>query len=124
MANLLIETLAGDYDPEEFEDEYAEAVQALVEAKLQGGDVKRTKEPAPAAGEVVDLLAALQKSVAAARSARGEEDETAADTADAVDGTVDKKPAKKASTKKAAADKSDKKAAKKPAKKAAARKSA
>jgi DNA end-binding protein Ku len=73
MAQLLLETLAGDYDPSEFEDDYADAVQALVEAKLEGGEVKRTKEPAPSAGEVVDLLAALQKSVAAAKSARGED---------------------------------------------------
>ncbi len=37
MAKLLLETLAGDYDPSEFEDEYADAVHALVEAKLAGG---------------------------------------------------------------------------------------
>ncbi|CAA9342818.1 MAG: Ku-like_protein [uncultured Nocardioidaceae bacterium] len=73
MAKLLLETLAGDYDPSEFEDDYAEAVHALVEAKLAGGEVKQTKEPAPSAGEVVDLLAALQRSVAAAKTARGED---------------------------------------------------
>ena len=75
MAKLLLETLAGDYDPSEFEDEYAEAVHALVEAKLAGGEVKRTAEPPPSAGEVVDLLAALQRSVAAAKTARGEDAE-------------------------------------------------
>src|SRR6476659_6470338 len=53
MAQLLLETLAGDYDPSEVEDDYADAVQALVEAKLEGGEVKRTKEAAPSAGEVV-----------------------------------------------------------------------
>src|SRR5688500_13703084 len=63
MARLLLDTLAGDYDPDELEDDYADAVQALVQAKLEGGEVKRTKEEAPSAGEVVDLLAALQKSV-------------------------------------------------------------
>jgi DNA end-binding protein Ku len=124
MAQLLLETLAGDYDPEEFEDDYAEAVQALVEAKLQGGEVKSTKEAAPAAGEVVDLLAALQKSVAAARSARGEEDEAPAETADPAS-TDDKKPAKKTSAKKTAGDKKPaKKTEKKATKKTAARKSA
>jgi DNA end-binding protein Ku len=75
MAKLLLETLAGDYDPSDFEDDYADAVHALVEAKLAGGEVKRTKEPAPSAGEVVDLLAALQRSVAAAKTARGEDDD-------------------------------------------------
>lgn len=73
MAKMLIETLAGDYDPEDYEDDYAEAVHALVEAKLEGGEVTKAPEEAPASGEVIDLLAALQKSVAAAKSARGEE---------------------------------------------------
>lgn len=84
MAKLLLETLAGDYDASEFEDDYADAVHALVEAKLAGGEVKQTKEPAPSAGEVVDLLAALQRSVAAAKTARGEDpgEASAADTSD------------------------------------------
>jgi DNA end-binding protein Ku len=106
MARMLLDTLAGDYDPNEFEDDYAEAVQALVQAKLEGGEVKRTKEEAPQAGEVVDLLAALQKSVAAAKTARGEDDAEADE------------PAKKKASKKSASKKSDKK----PAKKAAAKK--
>jgi DNA end-binding protein Ku len=108
MARMLLDTLAGDYDPSEFEDDYAEAVQALVKAKLEGGEVKRTKEEAPQAGEVVDLLAALQKSVAAAKTARGEESDE------------DEKPAKKA-TKKTASKKTEKKPAKKTAKKTAAK---
>src|SRR6476620_5191855 len=109
MARMLLDTLAGDYDPSEFEDDYAEAVQALVKAKLEGGEVKRTKEEAPQAGEVVDLLAALQKSVAAAKTARGEESDE------------DGKPATKKSTKKTASKKTEKKPAKKTAKKAASK---
>jgi DNA end-binding protein Ku len=136
MAQLLLDTLAGDYDPNEFEDDYAAAVQALVEAKLEGGEIKRTKEPAPSAGEVVDLLAALQKSVAAAKSARGEDPgdvEEVAATADepgaSTDEPAEEKPKKggKAKTKKAkdSDDKPAKKTAAKkaPAKKAAAKKS-
>jgi len=90
MAKLLIETLAGDYDPSEFEDDYADAVHALVKAKLEGGEVKKLPEAPAASGEVVDLLAALQKSVAAAKTSRGEDVE------------VPKKPAKKAAAKKTA----------------------
>ena len=108
MARMLLDTLAGDYDADDFEDDYAGAVQALVQAKLEGGEVKRTKEEAPAAGEVVDLLAALQKSVAAAKTARGEDSDDAADEAE-------EKPKKKA-TKKSSAKK-------KPAKKSASKKS-
>ena len=105
MARMLLDTLAGDYDPSEFEDDYAEAVQALVKAKLEGGEVKRTKEEAPQAGEVVDLLAALQKSVAAAKTARGEESDE------------DEKPTKKKAAKKATSKKTEKKPAKKTASK-------
>ena len=124
--------LAGDYDPDDFEDDYAEAVQTLVQAKLEGGEVKRTKEAAPSAGEVVDLLAALQRSVAAAKKGRGEDDDESgeADDSDEQTGTSDgstkkatkkdsskKKPTKKAASKKTAAKKT---AAKKtPAKKSA-----
>jgi DNA end-binding protein Ku len=138
MAKLLLETLAGDYDPSELEDDYADAVHALVEAKLAGGEVKQTKEPAPSAGEVVDLLAALQRSVAAAKTARGEtEDEPGDETGDqtgdqAGDQTGDQtgdgaaapeekpKPAKR-TTKKASSKGGSKKktAAKEPARKSA-----
>ena len=72
MANMLVETLAGDFDVSDFEDVYAEAVQALVKAKIEGGEIKRTPTSTKSSGEVVDLLAALQKSVEAAKSARGE----------------------------------------------------
>ncbi len=126
MAQLLLDTLAGDYDASEFEDDYAEAVHALVEAKLEGGEVKRTKEPAPEAGEVVDLLAALQKSVAAARTARGEDtDESAAEAAREGTDEPEKKPAKKkSSTKKTAKKPAEKKPAKKGTGKKTAKKTA
>ncbi len=125
MAQLLLETLAGDYDPTEFEDDYAEAVQALVQAKLEGGDVKQTKEAAPSAGEVVDLLAALQKSVAAAKTARGEEPAAAADVDDELDAEAAEEPPKKKAGTKSGTKKTDKPADKKPAdKKSADKKSA
>src|SRR5215475_2635974 len=77
MANMLVETLAGDFDASEFEDDYAEAVEAVVKAKIEGGEVKKTPTSTKSSGEVVDLLAALQRSVDAAKSARGEDDDTA-----------------------------------------------
>jgi DNA end-binding protein Ku len=72
MAKMLVETLAGDFDPSELEDDYAEAVEAVVKAKIEGGEVHRTETSTKSAGEVVDLLAALQQSVEAAKQARGE----------------------------------------------------
>ncbi|HEY3529025.1 MAG TPA: Ku protein [Nocardioides sp.] len=100
MANMLVETLAGDFDPSEFEDDYAEAVDELVRNKIEGGEVKRTPVSTKTSGEVVDLLAALQRSVDAAKTARGE----------ATDDEAEKKPAKKAA-KKATAKKAAKKKA-------------
>jgi DNA end-binding protein Ku len=72
MATMLVETLAGDFDADEFEDDYRSAVEALVKAKVEGGEVERPPVAAKSSGEVVDLLAALQRSVDAAKSARGE----------------------------------------------------
>jgi len=106
MANMLVETLSGDFDASEFEDDYAGAVEALVKTKIEGGEVKRTETSTKSSGEVVDLLAALQRSVDAAKTARGESSSEA-----------DKKPAKKATAKKSTAKKT-------PAKKAAAKKTA
>jgi DNA end-binding protein Ku len=132
MAHMLVETLAGDFDASEFEDDYAGAVEALVKAKIEGGEVKRTATSTKTSGEVVDLLAALQKSVAAAKTARGEAPEDSAEsdeesaeekparkTAAKKSSTAKKAPAKKTAAKKAPAKKTAKKA---PAKKAAAKK--
>ena len=72
MAKMLVETLAGDFDPSEFEDDYREAVELMVKAKIEGGEVKQTPAAKKSSGEVVDLLAALQRSVDDAKSKRGE----------------------------------------------------
>ncbi|MSW68525.1 MAG: Ku protein [Actinobacteria bacterium] len=124
MAHMLVETLAGDFDASEFEDDYAGAVEALVKSKIEGGEIKRTETSTKTSGEVVDLLAALQKSVAAAKSARGEEtDEHATKKTAAKKSTAAKKaPAKKAAAKKVPAKKTAAKKA--PAKKTAAKKQA
>src|SRR3954451_14992865 len=72
MAHMLVETLAGDFDASEFEDDYAGAVETLVRTKIEGGEIKRTPTSTKSSGEVVDLLAALQRSVDAAKKGRGE----------------------------------------------------
>jgi DNA end-binding protein Ku len=113
MAQMLVETLAGDFDASEFEDDYAAAVQAVVAAKVEGGEVTRTPESTKTSGEVVDLLAALQKSVASAKAARGEAPEE--------QGSTSTGEARKTTTKAAAKKSAAKKA---PAKKAPAKKSA
>jgi DNA end-binding protein Ku len=113
MAHMLVETLAGDFDASEFEDDYAEAVETLVKTKIEGGEIKRTPTSTKTSGEVVDLLAALQRSVDAAKNARGE---TGSEIFDDLD-DEDEKPAKKSAAKKTA-----KSAAKKTTTSAAAKK--
>jgi len=88
MAHLLIEQLAGDFDPAEFEDDYAIALEAVVRSKIEGGEVATPAPAAEESGEVVDLLAALAKSVEKAKASRGE-------------APAEPKPAKKATRKKA-----------------------
>ncbi len=125
MASSLIESMAGDYDPDEFDDEYRDAVAALVEAKLENGEsAKLPAEGTSSAGDrgqVLDLMAALQRSVDAAKGRRSEGADTSSGTpAEAAAG--EKQATKKAATKKTAATKTATKKA--PAKKAAAKKTA
>jgi DNA end-binding protein Ku len=121
MARLLVDTLAGDYDASDYEDDYRGAVEALVQAKLEGGEIKKAPEAKESTGEVVDLLAALQRSVDAAKTSRGEPSSGADQDDDQAD-KAEEKPAKKKSDKKAAAKKSTTK--KSTAKKTAAKKKA
>jgi DNA end-binding protein Ku len=85
MAESLVESLAADFEPDRFEDRYATALTAMVEAKLAGAPPAPTPGTAPAGTEMIDLLTALQRSVERARAARGETPpgETTADTATA-----------------------------------------
>ena len=124
MAEQLIASLEAEFDPERYHDTYREKVLEIVEAKARGEEVVEPTE-APAATNVVDLMAALQASVAEAKAARerhpsaADEDDDASDHAPPArkKAPAAKKAAKKAPAKKAAAKKA-------PAKKAAAKKAA
>ena len=65
MARQLVESLVGDFDPEEYENEYRSDLRAMLEAKLEGKEIV-APEPAKEA-PVVDLMEALKQSVAQAR---------------------------------------------------------
>ncbi|QFG25002.1 Ku protein [Actinomadura sp. WMMB 499] len=72
MATSLIESMEGEFDPSEYTDAYREALQAVIDAKVEGREVARPAEEAeeePAA----DLLSALRASVEAAKKSRGGE---------------------------------------------------
>jgi DNA end-binding protein Ku len=69
MASSYIDSLAADFDPSQFTDEYKAAVEELVEAKAAGREVVSV-EPASDGGEVIDLVEALRASVEAAKAKR------------------------------------------------------
>ncbi|MET8144662.1 Ku protein [Sphaerisporangium sp. NPDC005288] len=69
MAESLIETMAGEFDPTEYHDAYREALQQVIEAKVAGKELVRP-EAAEQAGPAVDLMAALRASVDAAKRER------------------------------------------------------
>jgi DNA end-binding protein Ku len=104
-AEQLIDRLTrDDLEGAEFTDRYTEAVQQLIEAKQEGREMPTAPEEAAPAGQVVDLMAALQESVAKARAGRGETEAEVHDLPKKK--TAKKQPAKKAAAKKAGARKS------------------
>ena len=62
IAEKIVEQQSGDFDPSEFRDRYEDALRALIEEKRKGEPVKPVK-PANDDTKVVDLMAALKKSL-------------------------------------------------------------
>ncbi|MET8245757.1 Ku protein [Streptomyces sp. NPDC005202] len=71
LADALMDTL-GEVDLDDLHDEYREALEEVIAAKAAGEAPPQAPEPARG-GKVLDLTAALEKSVRAARQSRGEE---------------------------------------------------
>jgi DNA end-binding protein Ku len=70
MARQLIDSLASDFEPDRYHDEYREKVLELIEQKASGQEIvvqAPTEEPT----KVVDLMAALEASLAAAQEGKG-----------------------------------------------------
>ncbi|MFF3673380.1 Ku protein [Streptomyces sp. NPDC002120] len=73
LADALMATL-GEVDMASLHDDYREAVEAMIAAKAGGGFEPAEAVREPAGGQVIDLMAALEKSVRAAKASRGEAD--------------------------------------------------
>ena len=127
MAESYISTLKAEFDPERYHSDYREALEQLVENKIEGLPMPEAEdEDEGDTAEVVDLVAALRASVDAAKARRGESSASSSKPAKKAPAKktakkADGKPAKKAAAKKSTAKKAT---AKKTAKKAAAKKSA
>jgi DNA end-binding protein Ku len=82
MATSLVESMAGDFDPDEFTDDYRDALEKLIAAKAEGAELPEQPEEEDK-GDVVDLMTALERSVEQARSARsGKQQARASDDED------------------------------------------
>jgi len=102
MASSLIDSMAGDFVPDAFTDDYRAALQEVIDAKVEGREIVAPEEEEEAPSAAVDLMAALKASVERARAARGEA--PAADEGEARPATpitAAKKAAKKTPAKKA-----------------------
>jgi len=89
MAKLLVDDMSGEWDPEQYKDEFKAAVMELVEQKANAGETETVIEPqesSPAyADNVIDLTELLQRSLkggkgaskASAKSDEGDEKKAA-----------------------------------------------
>jgi DNA end-binding protein Ku len=74
MARLLIDTLSGPFEPERYPDEYRDRVLRAIAEKTPS---KVAESAAPSPTRVIDLMAALEASVKAAKAERAEQDRQA-----------------------------------------------
>jgi DNA end-binding protein Ku len=70
MARSLIDSLTTDFEPAKYRDEYRERVLELIEQKASGQEIV-VEESAEEAPRVVDLMAALEASLAAVKDGKG-----------------------------------------------------
>lgn len=77
MSAALVDSMASDFEPDQFTDEYQEQLRQLIEAKLDKGESLDTEETfgAPVEtgeGEVIDLMEALKRSIEKKRGGTAE----------------------------------------------------
>jgi DNA end-binding protein Ku len=95
LAGQVIESLVGEWDAAEFENEYRRDLKAMLEAKLAGQEITRP-EPTPET-PVVDLMEALRRSVEDVQGRRGGAKAPSKTKAASSGGSRRKAPARKAS---------------------------
>ncbi|MEV1023536.1 Ku protein [Streptomyces sp. NPDC050264] len=81
LADALMDTL-GDADMDSLHDDYRAAVEEMIAAKASGGAAQAPASSAAGEGKVIDLMAALENSVRAAKEAQGDAGAEAGDMAE------------------------------------------
>ncbi|MFF3749531.1 Ku protein [Streptomyces sp. NPDC002018] len=106
LADALMDTL-GTVELTSLHDDYREAVEEMIAAKAEGEPIPEREPAGGGGGRVIDLMAALENSVRAAKEARGENGEVAEVTQLQTKKAAAKKtaPAKKTAAKKTATKK-------------------
>ena len=69
MAKQLVSAMTGEFEPDQYKDEYREALEAVIQAKVDGKETVEIEQPEES-GKLIDLMAALEASVNAAKAAR------------------------------------------------------
>ncbi len=69
MARQLVSAMTGEFNASEYKDEYRDALMSVIESKVEGREVKAV-EPVEEGGKLIDLMAALEASVNAAKASR------------------------------------------------------
>jgi len=69
MAKQLVSAMTGEFQADQYKDEYREALEEIIQAKVEGRETVQLEEPEPE-GKLIDLMAALEASVNAAKSSR------------------------------------------------------
>ena len=67
MAEQLVASMTADWEPEKYEDTYRHKVLELIEQKAEGQEIVSVPDAEKESGDVVDLMAALEQSLQAAK---------------------------------------------------------
>jgi DNA end-binding protein Ku len=68
MAEQLIDSLASDWDPKQYQDTYVDELKARIKAKDKGKDVVEAEPEEEKTADIVDLTEALQRSLESGRT--------------------------------------------------------
>jgi DNA end-binding protein Ku len=80
MAEQLVSTMAGEFEPEKYSDKYKDNLMEIINAKLKGKKIEVEEPEEKEATNVVDLMARLQESLAKGKKKADKKADMDADT--------------------------------------------
>ena len=81
MAKMLVESLAAEWTPDKYTDDYRENLMKVIRAKMKGKPVRLEAGEEPQSAEVIDLMERLRQSLQGAKSSAGRTRKKATKTA-------------------------------------------